>query len=57
MEEELQKMLPHVSEKSCSDPVFPIKSQAAINYDCGGLAAVSGKAKYKRIPQSHTLTF
>lgn len=57
MEEELQKTLPHVSEKSCSEPVFPTKSQAATNYDFGAPAAVSSRAKYKRIAQSHMLTF
>lgn len=57
MEEELQKVLPHVSEKSCSDPVFPTKSQAAMNCDFGAPAAVSSRAEYKRIAQRHTLTF
>lgn len=53
MEEELQKMSPHVSKKSCSDPVFLTKSQAAMNYNSGAPAAVSSRAKYKRIAQSH----
>lgn len=50
-------MLPHVSEKSCSDPVFPTQSQAAMDYDFGAPAALSSRAKYKRIAQSHMLTF
>lgn len=46
-------MLPQVSEKSCSDPVLPTKSQPAMKYDFGAPAAVSSTAKYKRIAQSH----
>lgn len=53
MEEERQKMLPHVSNKSCSDPVFLTKSQAAMNYNFGAPASVSSRAKYRRIAQSH----
>lgn len=42
-----------MSEKSCSDPVLPTKSQAAMNYDFRAPAAVSSTAKYKRTAQSH----